>query len=47
MKQEVEWYSNHTDIYKIYKDIEKRIESGWGVHTCLNRSSHVLVIYEK
>jgi hypothetical protein len=47
IKQEVEWYFNYTNISYIYEDMKKWIEDGWRVHTCLNRSSDVLVIYEK
>lgn len=47
VKQEVVWYRNYEDIRTIQDGMEKRIENGWRVHTCLNKSSNILVIYEK
>jgi hypothetical protein len=45
--QVVEWYRNFEDIAEIYEDMRSRIGNGWRVHTCLERRSDVLVIYEK
>ena len=47
MKQKVVWYFNYIDTREIYIDIESWLEDGWRVHTCLERSGDVLVIYEK
>lgn len=45
--QEVEWYKNYVKIEVIFEDMLERIENGWRVHTCLNKSSDILVIYER
>lgn len=47
IKQEVAWYRNYESIMIIYEDMQRRIEDGWRVHTCLNKSSDVLVVYER
>lgn len=47
VKQEVVWYYNYVDARHIYESMQKRIDDGWRVHTCLNKSSDVLVVYEK
>lgn len=46
VKQEVVWYRNYESIVVILEDMQKRIEGGWRIHTCLERSSSVLVVYE-
>lgn len=47
-KQKVEWYrAGYEDIRDIYVDMQKYIDSGWRVHTCLERKCDVIVIYEK
>ena len=45
--QEVEWYKNYVEIKVIFEDMLERIENGWRVHTCLNKSSDILVVYER
>lgn len=47
VKQEVVWYRNYESTTDIFYDMQKYIEDGWRVHTCLNRSADVLVVYEK
>lgn len=47
MMQEVMWYNNYQPISDIYEDMKEWIKDGWRVHTCLNKSSDVLVIYER
>lgn len=47
VKQEVVWYRNYESIMIIYEDMQRHIEDGWRVHTCLNKSSDVLVVYER
>lgn len=47
VEQKVIWYFNYEDIKNIYESMKAWIEDGWRVHTCLERSSDVLVIYEK
>ena len=47
VKQEVVWYRNYESIMIIYEDMQIHIEDGWRVHTCLNKSSDVLVVYER
>lgn len=47
-KQKIEWYrAGYEDIRDIYVDMQKYIDSGWRVHTCLERKCDVIVIYEK
>jgi hypothetical protein len=46
VKQEVIWYRNYESIATILQDMRERIEDGWRVHACLNKSSDVLVVYE-
>jgi hypothetical protein len=46
IKQEVVWYRNYESIVVIKEDMERRIAQGWRVHTCLNKSSDILVVYE-
>lgn len=46
VKQEVVWYRNYESIITIAEDMQKRIKDGWRVHTCLERRSDVLVVYE-
>ncbi len=45
--QEVVWYFNYVGARDIYESMQERIDNGWRVHTCLNKSSDVLVVYEK
>lgn len=45
--QEVVWYFNYVDARYIYEGMQERIDNGWRVHTCLNKSGDVLVVYEK
>ena len=40
-------YFNHIDIRKMCEDINEHIEKGWMVHTCLERYSDVIIIYER
>ena len=47
VRQEVVWYKNYERIAVIQEDMHKHIEDGWLVHTCLNKSSDILVVYEK
>ena len=47
IKQEVVWYPNYRPIKDICQDMQMWIDDGWRVHTCLNKSSEVLVVYEK
>ena len=47
VKQEVMLYSNYVNIDFIKESMERMIKQGWRVHTCLNKSSDVLVVYEK
>lgn len=47
VRQEVVWYRNYERIVVIQEDMQRRIEDGWRVHTCLNKSSDILVVYEK
>lgn len=46
VRQKVVWYRNYESMIVIAEDMQKRIEDGWRVHTCLERSSDVLVVYE-
>lgn len=46
VKQEVIWYRNYESIVVILEDMRERIKDGWRVHTCLNKSSDILVVYE-
>ena len=46
-KQEVVWYKNYENIIIIFEDMQRHIEDGWRVHTCLNKSSDVFVVYER
>jgi len=46
VKQEVIWYRNYESMAVILQDMRERIEDGWRVHTCLNKSSDILVVYE-
>ena len=41
------WYYNHTSMKSIYQSINEHIEDGWRVHTCLERYSDVIIIYER
>ena len=47
VKQEVVWYRNFAKMEFIVQDIRDRIKNGWRVHTCLDRSCDVLIVYEK
>lgn len=47
IKQKVVWYRNYEGMNIIFEDMQRQIENGWRVHTCLNKSSDILVIYEK
>lgn len=47
VRQEVVWYPNYTNIEFIQESMERMIKEGWRVHTCLNKSSDILVVYEK
>ena len=47
VKQEVVWYPNYTNMEFIQESMERWIKEGWRVHTCLNKSSDILVVYEK
>lgn len=47
IKQEVIWYKNYEGADVIYRSMNQWIADGWRVHTCLNKSSDVIVVYEK
>lgn len=47
VKQEAVWYRNYEEMEHIYKSIIRHIENGWRVHTCLERYSDVIIVYEK
>lgn len=47
-KQKVEWYrAGYEGIRDIYVDMQRYIDNGWRVHTCLERNYDVIVVYEK
>ena len=46
-EQKVIWYPNYWEAKDIQKCMQDWIEDGWRIHTCLNKSSDVLVIYER
>lgn len=46
MRQEVIWYRNYDQMAFILQDMRDRIESGWRIHTCLERDCDILVVYE-
>lgn len=45
--QEVVWFQNWENITAIVDDMNKHIEKGWRVHTCLEKCAEVIVVYEK
>lgn len=48
VKQEVVWYNrNYAKMELIVQDMRDRIKNGWRVHTCLDSSCDVLIVYEK
>ena len=46
-KQEIGIYSNYRSLIEIKKDIEEWLREGYIVRAFLERSSEVLVVYEK
>lgn len=46
-EQKVVHYFRWDSISDIKKDMNKHGESGWRVHTCLNKDSDILVVYER
>lgn len=47
VEQKVIWYRNYELVEDICDDMNTWIANGWRVHTCLNKISDVLVVYEK
>ena len=47
VEQKPVWYPNYTEVQEICFDMEKHIADGWRVHTCLESSSRVIVVYER
>ena len=47
MQQEVVSFPNYAETKDIVRNMRAFIEEGWRVHTCLERGSEVIVVYEK
>lgn len=46
-EQKVVHYFLWESAIDIKKDMNKHCEFGWRVHTCLNKDSDILVVYER
>lgn len=47
VKQKVRRFPNFVNTSDIESDMIWNIESGWRIHTCLERCAEVIVVYEK
>lgn len=46
-EQKVVPYYNWESLRTIQENMDEQIKSGWRVHTCLNKNSDILVVYER